>query len=168
MKAVHATTLQKANQGWKFIFPLLALFLCLSCNKDDDEAPAPTPPPTSFLKVTIDGTEYNFNRFVVETETVVEPDYTYVDLHVIATIDGDDSKQIDFNLEQDVAGSETIYYFALTNGDEYFETDLPNAAFPTNVTVNANKHLVGTLSGTLVNATPETTTITNGSFDITY
>lgn len=158
----------KSTQGWKMIFPLLTLFLCLSCNKDDDDEVVNTVVP-SFVKATIDGTQYTFNRIRVETNTVIEPDYTYVDLHVIANIEGDDTKQLEFSLEQNVAGTETIYFFYLMNADGEFDTDHTGAAFNTNVTTSTEHRITGTCSGILANVdNTNTITITDGSFDINY
>lgn len=170
MKQMNASKTKRTAKGWKVIFPLLAFFLCLSCNKDDDdEQQTPVIPPVqSFLKVTIEGTEYTFNHFVVETQTVVEPDYTYVDLHVTASIEGDETKSIEFNLEQDVPGTETIYFFYLMSDGE-FDTDHTGAAFNTNVTTNSNRRIIGTCSGSLANVdNTDTIAIANGSFDISY
>lgn len=170
MKQIQESMPKKLTAFAKKLLVPAVFLLLLSCSKDDDKAPEVTPIPTvpSFLKATINGTSYNFNSFVVETQTVVEPDYTYVDLHVIAKIQGDETKRIEFNLEQDVAGSETIYFFYLFDSLEY-DTDHTGAAFNTLVTVNSNKRIIGTFSGTLADVDNSTTVeITNGSFDITY
>gem|GEM_PF-3559124 len=153
----------------KYLFPMFAALLFFSCSSDEDETFVMPPAPPSFLNATINGTAFVFNKFVVETVTVVEPDYTYVDLHVIASIQGDDSKSIEFNLEQDAPGTETIYFFYLMHGDEEFDTDHTGAAFNTNVTTNAGKRLIGTFSGALARFDDTSTAeITNGSFDISY
>lgn len=153
----------------KYLFPLFATLLFVSCSSDkEDVFIAPQAPP-SFLNATINGTPYVFDSFIVETVTVVEPDYTYVDLHVIASIAGDDSKSIEFNLEKDAPGTESIYFFYLMNGEEEFDTDHTGAAFNTNLTINANKRLVGTFSGALARFDDTSTAeVTNGSFDISY
>ncbi|MFT3793174.1 hypothetical protein [Flavobacterium sp.] len=158
-----------ATLSKKLVLPVLAFFLLLSCSKDDDKAPEITPIPTvpSFLKVTIGGTVYNFNKFTVQETTVVEPDYTYVDMTVTATIVGDDTKEFTFSLEKNVPGPETIYYFYYYNGTE-FDTD-HDGEFNANVTVNAGNRIIGTFSGTLGNFDGgETIQLQNGSFDITY
>lgn len=170
MTLIHEKTRRKTFAfSKKIIFPFIALLLLLSCSKDDDSTPDITPIPTvpSFLKVTIGGTPYKFDKFVVETQTVVEPDYTYVDLTVTASMRNDETKEITFSLEKDVPGAETIYYFYLFNGSEY-DTD-HDGAFNTNVTINSNKRIIGTFSGTLGNFNGlETIELQNGSFDISY
>lgn len=171
MKQMNASK-TKRTQGWKIIFPLLAIFLCLSCNKDDDEPAAPTIPTIpNFVKMTIGGTQYTFDHFVVETQTVTEPDFSYVDLKVIGTMANDDTKEIIFNLEQDVTGSETIYYFYFRDNEVEYEYDaeVPNPAFATNVDINANRRIIGTFSGTLSNFdNTANVAVQNGSFDVTY
>ena len=172
MKLIHEKTRTKTMAfSKKIIFPFIALLLLLSCSKDDDAAPEVTPIPTvpSFLKVTIGGTPYKFDKFVVETQTVVEPDYTYVDLTITASIRNDETRQIIFNLEKEVPGPATIYYFyLLDNAGSEYDTD-HESAFSTYVTVNSNKRIIGTFSGTLGNFNGlETVELQNGSFDISY
>lgn len=155
----------------KILFPIVAALLFFSCSSDEDQPYVPVLPPAgnNFLKATINGTEFTFDSFVVETMTVTDPDYSYVDLHVTATINTDDSKTIEFNLEQDVPGTESVYFFYLLHGGEEFDTDHTGAAFATNVTTNANKRIVGTFSGALARFDNSSTAeITNGSFDISY
>lgn len=155
----------------KHILSLIAVTLLFSCSSDDDSTPVAVEPPapTSFLKVTIGGTEYNYNKFVIETETVVDGPDSYVDLHVIANIVGDESKAIVFNLEQDVAGPDSIYFFYLLNAGGEFDNDHASATLVTNLTKNSNRNIVGTFSGTLSNFDDtETVQMTNGSFNITY
>lgn len=170
MKHIQQSMPKKISAfGKQLLMPALVFLLLLSCSKDDDKAPEMTPIPTvpSFLKVTIDGTTYNFNKFTVQETTVVEPDYTYVDLTVTATIVGDETKEFTFSLEKDVTGPETIYYFYYYNGTE-FDTD-HDGAFNANVTLNAGRRIIGTFSGTLGNFDGgETIQLQNGSFDITY
>ena len=155
----------------KLLLPILALLLVACSSDDDQQAPIFVQPPVvpSFLKATINGTEYTFNTFEVETNTVVDPGHTYVDLNVTATINGDESKNIVFSLEQDVPGADTIYFFYLMNGADEFDTDHTGAMFNTNVTTNANKRIIGTFSGALAKFdNTSTAEITNGSFDISY
>lgn len=165
------TNQKRSIRNWKMIIPLLTLFLCLSCNKDDDsDGEVPTIPTIpSFVKVKIGETQYTFNQFVVETQTVVEPDYSYVDLMVTGKIAGDDSKEMIMSLEQDATGTDVIYYFYVRDGEIEYNTDTTLEMFPTNVEINANKRIIGTFSGPLKNF-DETQTIQlqNGTFDITY
>ncbi len=171
MKHNHLSTPRKiAAIGRQILLPALVFFLLLSCSKDDDSdpgiIPVPIPAVPSFLKVTIDGTQYTFDRFVVEQHTVVEPDHSYVDLKVTATIVADPTKQIIFNLEQNVPGTETVYYFYINNNEVEYDV---NTTFSTNVTVNANKRIIGTFSGSLDNFdASQTIELQSGSFDISY
>ncbi|SCY79306.1 hypothetical protein [Flavobacterium caeni] len=155
----------------KILFPIVAALFIVSCSSDETSVYVPTipTPSTNTLKATINGTEYTFDTFQVDTQTHTTPDHTYVDLEVRATISTDATKEISFSLEQDVPGTETIYFFYLMNGDEEFDTDHTGAAFTHNVTTNANKHIVGTFSGALARFDNSSTAeITNGSFDIKY
>lgn len=172
MKHNHLSTPRKiAAMGRQILLPALVFFLLLSCSKDDDSEPGiipvPVPPAaTSFLKATIGGTQYTFDKFVVETQTVVEPDYTYVDLKVTASIVDDPTKEIIFNLEQDVPGNETVYYFYIKDNEIEYDQ---GTAFSTNVTLNADKRIIGTFSGTLGNFDDsQSIELQNGSFDISY
>lgn len=175
MKHNHLSTPRKiAAMGRQMLLPALVFLLLLSCSKDDDSepgiVPVPVPPPasTNFLKATIGGTEYNFDRIIVDTETVIDGSESYVDLNVTATINDDPTKEIIFNLEQDVPGTETIYYLYLQNNGTEYDTD-HDAIFNTNVTTNANKRIIGTFSGTLGNFDGgETIEIQSASFDISY
>ncbi len=157
----------------KFLLPIVATLLFVSCSSDDDNVYVPpvTPPAsTNFLKATIDGTEYTFDTFNVETETHTEPDFTYTDLHVTASISNDSSKEIVFSLEQNVVGStDVIFFFYLLNNEEEFDTDHVGETFVHNVTVNADRRIAGTFSGALARFDESgTVQITNGSFDIKY
>lgn len=155
----------------KILFPLFAMLLFVSCSSDDDNVPyiIPNPGPENTMKATIGGIEYTFDSFTVETITVVEPDYTYVDLHIFAKINGDNTKTIEFNMEQMQTGTETIYYFYHLNGDIEYTNDANPNAFNTNVLTSTAHNISGTFSGPLANFDDsETVTITNGSFNINY
>ena len=49
------------------------MLILASCSSDDDNTPfvIPNPGPENTLKATIDGTQYIFNSFVVETVTSI-------------------------------------------------------------------------------------------------
>lgn len=151
----------------KHLLSLITVVLLFSCSSDDDSAPtAPPPVVTDFLKVTIAGTEYTFDRFFIETAAVAPEGY--IDLIVEATISTDASKKIIFKLEKDVPGTETIYYFYYKNGLDEYDTGENMASFSTNVTKNSDYKLIGTFSGIIAMEGAENLQLTNGSFDITY
>ena len=153
----------------KIIYSLFAMLILASCSSDDDNTPLviANPGPENTLKATIDGTQYIFNSFVVETVTYTEPGNSYVDLHVTAKILGDDSKTIEFDLEKNVAGPESLYYFKYLSGDSEYNNDSGN--FNTNLTSSTDNNIAGTFSGSLSNFdNSETLTFTSGSFNINY
>lgn len=145
--------------------------LAFGCSSDKDETPQIVLPPSSnTFKATINGTEYNFNKILVETQSMTVDGYSYVDLHVVASINGDDTRRIEFNCEQDVPGLETTYWFYAYHDFDYdYDYEETDVTFSNNVTVNSNRRLVGTFSGTLdTYDDTEQITITNGSYDLTY
>jgi hypothetical protein len=152
----------------KYLFPLVAALFFLSCSSDEDTVnvvPMPTP---TFLRATIAGTPYEFDDIVVDTETHTSGEVTYVDLYVKATLVGDPTKQLQFKLEKDVPGTDTVYFFYLNFDDEY-DSDQSGSDLATNVTSNANRNIKGTFSGVLTNFTStQNISIANGSFDISY
>lgn len=157
----------------KILLPVILTLFFAACSSDKESVyvpPVVTPPAsTNFLKATVNGTEYTFDAFNVETETHTTPEYTYVDLHVTATMANDNSKKIQFSLEQDVVGTDIIYFFYFMNGEDEFDTDHTGANFMHTLTTNADRHIIGTFSGALAKFdNTSTVEVTNGSFDIKY
>jgi hypothetical protein len=93
---------------------------------------------------------------------------TYVDLYIKGSIADDPGKLLEFKLEKDVPGTNTIYYlYAMHNGE--FDSDQSGSDLITNVTANANRNIKGTFHGILTNVdNTANINITSGSFDITY
>lgn len=154
----------------KLLLPLVAV-LAFGCSSDKDESPQIVlPPSTNTLKATINGTAYTFDKIIVETQTITDEGYTYVDLHVTASINGDETRSIEFNCEQNVAGTESTYWFyAYHDFDFDYDYEETDVTFANNITINSDRRLVGTFSGTLDNyENTEQITITNGSYDLTY
>lgn len=145
-------------------FTAITILTLSSCSKDDNN----TNTSTKSLKANINGADVTFDTFKVDK--VDYPDEGYSDLTVTATKSDDETKTIIFNLEYNVIGKETCYFFSYQDGEDLYVHESENETFEVNITENSeNGHIKGTFVGTISgDGTPGSVTIPNGNFDITY
>lgn len=141
---------------------LFAITVVSSCSSDDNNTPK-----KSKATATINGVEHVFNTFSVTEETFTDNDFTYTDVTITGSINGDPSKTFTVIVEKGIVGSDASYYFGYFLDQEAY---LKSPSFATIVTESTDNHVKGSFSGTVIATDdPENIlTLSNGSFDVYF
>jgi len=126
------------------LFILFTLLFSVSCSKDDGGNNVV--PPAEELTVIIEGVEKTFNSIVLSTNTYANSGNPVDYKAVTATIDGNTSEIIYFELGDTSTGANVIWTFEYTiNGDVY--SDDNSEGITSVVSVNNETTVSATFSG---------------------